>query len=80
VKRIKATTDELNIILDIEQVTAKVTKVNVNASKWTMIKDMATASEIIAQVAKALETKGKPEDVLDFLTRWSNEKTYPQNQ
>ncbi|HUV51145.1 MAG TPA: DUF3568 family protein [Anaerolineae bacterium] len=79
-KRIKAATDELDIIIDLEQVTAKVTKVNVNARKWTMIKDMATASEIIAQVAKALEIIEKPENVLDFLTRWSNEKIYPQNK
>ncbi len=56
-KRIKAATDELDIIIDLEQVTANVTKLNVNASKWTMIKDKATASEIIAQVAKALESK-----------------------
>ncbi|MFH1363125.1 MAG: DUF3568 family protein [Candidatus Omnitrophota bacterium] len=79
-KRIKAATDELNIIIDLEQVTAKVTKLNVKASKWSIIKDMATASEIIAQVTKALEIKEKSEDVLAILTRWSNERIYPQNQ
>ena len=79
-KRIKAATEELDIIIDLEQVTAKVTKVNVNARKGPMIKDKATASEIIAQVAKALEIKEKSEDGLDILTRWSNEKIYPQNQ
>jgi len=78
-KRIKAATEKLDIIIDLEQVTAKVTKVNVNARKWFMIKDKATASEIIAQVAKALEIKEKSEDVLDILTRWSNSRIYPQN-
>lgn len=79
-KRIKAATEKLDITIDLEQVTAKVTKVNVNARKGPIIKDKATASEIIAQVAKALETEEKSEDVLGILTRWSNSKTYPQNQ
>jgi len=79
-KRIKAATEELDIIIDLEEVTAKVTKVNVNARKWPMIKDKATATEIIAQVAKALEIKEKSEDVLDILSYWSNEKIYPQNK
>ena len=78
-KRIKAATEKLDIIIDLEQVTAKVTKVNVNARKWTIIKDKATASEIIAQLTKALEIKENSKDALNILTRWSNEEIYSQN-
>ena len=79
-KRIKAATDELDIIIDLEQVTAMVTKINVDARKGPVLKDKATAGEIIAQVSKALEVKKNPGELSDILTHWEKENIYPQNK
>ncbi len=57
-RRIKAATQELDIIVDLERVTSKATKIKVNAKKGLVLKDKATAGEIIAQVGKVLEGKG----------------------
>ncbi len=56
-KRIKAATEELDITIDLEQITSKATKISVNAKKGPMLKDKATAGEIVAQVGRILEGK-----------------------
>lgn len=53
-KRIKAATAELNIIIDLERVTSRTTKIKVDAKKDLIRKDKATAAEIIHQVEKIL--------------------------
>ena len=56
-RRIKSATETLDIIIDLERVTSKATKIKVNAKKGPILKDKATAGEIIAQVGKVLEGK-----------------------
>jgi len=52
---ISATTAELKIYIELERITAKSTKISVDAKKGTFIKDRATATEIIEQTERILE-------------------------
>ena len=54
-RTIKATTPKLNISIDLEKITSKTTQIKVDARKNVVLKDKATAAEIIAQVGKTLE-------------------------
>jgi hypothetical protein len=51
---ITATTRELDIVINLEEVTSKTTQVKVDARKRVVLKDKATAAEIINQVGKIL--------------------------
>ncbi|MGA8178802.1 MAG: DUF3568 family protein [Desulfobacterales bacterium] len=53
-RTITAVTSELDIIIGLEKVTSKTTKVKVDARKNYLLKDKATAAEIINQVGKIL--------------------------
>ena len=53
-RRIKAATAELDIIIDLERITSRATKIKVDARKDVVRKDKATAAEIIHQVERAL--------------------------
>jgi len=57
-KRIKASTNNLEILIDMEKVTMRATRVIINAKKGNFIRDKATAEEIINQLEKSL-TNGK---------------------
>ena len=54
-RTIKASTKELEIMIDLERVTSKCTKIKVNAKKGPILKDRATAAEIINQTGKILK-------------------------
>jgi len=49
-----AAANELDIVIDVEEVTSKTTRIVVNARKRVILKDKATAAEIINQVGKNL--------------------------
>ena len=51
---ISAVTKELDIVIHIEEVTPKTTQLKVDARKRVILKDKATAAEIINQVGKIL--------------------------
>ena len=51
---ITAATKELDIVIHLEDVTTKTTQVKVDARKRVVLKDKATAAEIINQVGKIL--------------------------
>ena len=53
-RTIKATTPKLRISINLEEITAKTTQIKVDARKNVILKDKATAAEIIAQVGKIL--------------------------
>jgi hypothetical protein len=53
-RTITAITNELDIVINIEKVTSKTTQVKVDARKSFILKDKATAAEIINQVGKIL--------------------------
>jgi len=53
-RTITAVTSELDIIIDLEKVTSKTTQVKVDARKNYLLKDKATAAEILNQVGKVL--------------------------
>ncbi len=55
--RILASTEKLHIFIDLEEVTPTVTKIEVNAKRGIFVKDQPTATEIIVQIEKNLETK-----------------------
>ena len=52
---ISATTDRLKIYIELERITNKTTKISVNAKKNVVLKDSATAAEIIEQIETILE-------------------------
>jgi len=54
-RTIIAATKELDIAIDLEEVTSKTTQIKVDARKRVLLKDKATAAEIINQVGKNLE-------------------------
>lgn len=56
-RTITASTKELDIIIHLEEITSKTTKVKVDARKKVVLKDKATAAEIINQVGEILEHK-----------------------
>ena len=53
-RTIIATTKELDIVINLEEVTSKTTQIKVDARKRFVLKDKATAAEIINQVGKIL--------------------------
>jgi len=53
-RTITAATKELDIAIILEEVTSKTTQVKVDARKRVVLKDKATAAEIINQVGKIL--------------------------
>jgi len=53
-RTITAATKELDIVINLEEVTSKTTQVKVDARKRVVLKDKATAAEIINQVGKSL--------------------------
>lgn len=57
--RITAVTEGLDIYIDLERITSKSTKISVDARKNLVLKDKATATEIIAQIEKFLNGKNK---------------------
>jgi Protein of unknown function (DUF3568) len=59
-KRIKASTNNLEILIDMEKVTMRATRVVINAKKGNLIKDKATSEEIINQLEKSLTTEKTP--------------------
>ncbi len=54
-RTITAMTKELDIDIHLEEVTSKTTQIKVDARKRVVLKDKATAGEIINQVGKILE-------------------------
>jgi len=54
-RKIKANTEELNVTVKLKKVTAKCTKIKVTARKNVVIRDKATAAEIILQTEKTAE-------------------------
>ena len=59
-KRINASTNNLEISIDMEKITMRATRVIINAKKGTLVKDRATAEEIINQLEKSLTTEKNP--------------------
>jgi hypothetical protein len=59
-KRVKASTNNLEILIDMEKITMRATRVTINAKKGTLIRDKATAEEIINQLEKNLSTDKNP--------------------
>ncbi|MFZ0481773.1 MAG: DUF3568 family protein [Desulfobacterales bacterium] len=53
-RTIIAATKELDIVIDLEEVTSKTTQIKVDARKRVILKDKATAAEIINQVGMIL--------------------------
>jgi hypothetical protein len=51
---INASTKELDIVINLEEVTLKTTQIKVDARKSIVLKDKATAAEIINQAGKIL--------------------------
>ena len=58
-ERIKASTKNLEITIDMQRVTTRATRIIVNAKKTAFIKDRATAEEIINQLEKMLARNKK---------------------
>ncbi len=54
---ISAVAGDLDIHIDLEKITPTVTRIEVSAKKDLIIKDKATATEIIVQTEKNLEVK-----------------------
>ena len=54
-RKVKGGTKELEILIDLERVTSKATKVKVNAKKGIVQKDKAMATEILHQIDEILE-------------------------
>ena len=54
-RRIKATAEDLTIIIKLKKVTPKCTKIKVTARKDAVMRDKATAAEIILQTEKTAE-------------------------
>ena len=73
-RTISAATKELDIVINLEEVTSKTTQVKVDARKRFVLKDKATAAEIINQVGKILGEQnlrsiyGKLRTGIDILT------------
>ena len=55
--RIVAETSELNIYINLEQITPKTTRISVDAKKSIIVKDKATADSIIQETESMLENK-----------------------
>jgi len=55
--RVRAATERLRIYIDLERVTEKATRIRVNAKRGLILKDKATAIEIITLTEKFLQEK-----------------------
>jgi len=55
--QIVAETSELNIYINLEQITSKTTKISVDAKKNIIVKDKATADSIIEATESMLGNK-----------------------
>ncbi|MGO9378244.1 MAG: DUF3568 family protein [Dissulfurispiraceae bacterium] len=55
--KIKAETPDLTIYVYIDNITIKTTKISVDARKYLIMKDVATATEIIQQTNRILGSK-----------------------
>lgn len=55
--KVNADTTDLTIYVYIDRITLKATKISVDARKNVVMKDVATAAEIIEQTSKILESK-----------------------
>ncbi len=53
--RITASTERLRIYIDLESITPATTKISVNAKRNAVLKDKATATEIIEQTERGLD-------------------------
>jgi hypothetical protein len=58
--RIVAFTRKLDILIELEEITPATTKVKVNAKRGPVLKDKATATEIIRQMGEILNGNGVP--------------------
>jgi len=56
-REIEAYTKDLTIVIDLEYITSKATRIKVDAREAVILKDKATAAEIINQVDKILEER-----------------------
>lgn len=56
--KIVAKASDLKIYINIEEITPKTTKISVDAQKWSVVKDKATASAIIEGIERILSAKG----------------------
>ena len=56
---INTRTEKLVIEIELERVTPRTTRIKVNAKEGLVLKDKATATEIISQTEKVLEGNGK---------------------
>lgn len=56
---ITAVTKKLSITIELEKVTERTTRIKVDAAENLIIKDKATATEIIVQTEKILETNSR---------------------
>ncbi len=56
-EKIRALAFELDITIEMAKITEKATRVTVNATKNTVVKDKATAEEIINQLERILAKK-----------------------
>jgi hypothetical protein len=54
-RKIKAETENLNVTVKLKKITAKCTKIKVTARKSVVMRDKATAAEIIMQTEKTAE-------------------------
>jgi hypothetical protein len=54
-RKIKAESENLNVIVKLKKITAKCTKIKVTARKSVVMRDKATAAEIIMQTEKTAE-------------------------
>lgn len=60
-EKIRALAHELDITINMEILTASATRVTVNATKNSLVKDKATAEEILNQLERILARKKEPE-------------------
>ncbi len=60
--RITATTKKLTVYIDLEEITPATTKVRVNAKRGVVLKDKATATEILVQTGLFLRKGGGLEE------------------
>ncbi len=56
-QRIRASAKELEITIDVQRITTRATRVTINAQKSVVLKDKATAEEIINQLERMLAKK-----------------------
>jgi len=57
-RHFQAFAKDRDIRIDLERITAQTTQIRVDARTWPFFKDKATASEIIYQVFKILDSNG----------------------